>query len=108
MIPTEAKFQVFQNSLSIAAGFTLAAASAGKRNHLVSLQVAGLVPLLSGDVQILSGTDVIYQFPLAANATLAMTFDQPLYTGINQPLIIKCAVTALNMRIGAQGYTMAT
>lgn len=108
IIPTEAKFQYFQNSISAAAGVTLAAASAGKRNHLVSLQVAGLVPLLSGDVQILDGTNVIYQFPLAANATLAMTFDQPLYTSIGNALIIRCAVTGLNMRIGAQGYTMAT
>lgn len=108
VIPTEAKFQYFSNSISAFSGLTIAPAVAGKRNHLVGLQVAGLVALLSGDVQILDGTTVIYQFPLGAQASLSITFDQPLYTSVGNALIIRCAVTGLNMRIGAQGYTMAT
>lgn len=107
IVPTEAKWQFFNNSLSAVNGIDLAPAQAGKRNHLVGLQVAGLVPLLSGDVQILDGTTVIYQFALAANATLQVNFDQPLFSSPGNALRIRCAVTGLNMRISAQGFAIA-
>lgn len=107
IVPTESKWQFFSNSLSAVTGIDLAPAQAGKRNHLVGLQVAGLVPLLSGDVQILDGNTVIYQFALAANATLSVVFDQPLFSSPGNALRIRCAVTGLNMRISAQGFAIA-